>query len=121
MDSGMFLGIQKGAIEALKLSKDWFEKQNSIYKKRRDLVWEIFNKLNCTYDRSKGGLFVWAKLPKGRKSEEFIDDLLNEKNIFLAPGTIFGTNGEGYIRASLCVTAELLSEVITRLSIVKSK
>jgi aspartate/methionine/tyrosine aminotransferase len=119
MDSGMFLGIQKGAIEALKLSSDWFEKQNSIYKKRRDLVWKIFNKLNCTYDKSKGGLFVWAKLPKGRNSEEFIDELLREKDIFLATGTIFGTNGEGFIRASLCVTEEVLLEVLNRLSIVK--
>jgi LL-diaminopimelate aminotransferase len=119
MDSGMFLGIQKGAIEALKLSSDWFGKQNSIYKKRRDLVWEIFNKLNCTYDKSKGGLFVWAKLPKGRNSEEFIDELLSKNDIFLAPGTIFGTNGEGFIRASLCVTEEVLLEVLNRLSIVK--
>jgi len=119
MDSGMFLGIQKGAIEAFKLSKEWFMEQNLIYKKRRDLVWEIFNKLDCSFDKSKSGLFVWAKLPKGRNSEEFIDELLYKKNIFIAPGTVFGTNGEGYIRASLCVNEEVLLEVLNRLTAVK--
>ena len=119
MDSGMFLGIQKGAIEAFKLSKEWFHEQNSIYKKRRDIVWEIFNKLDCSFDKSKSGLFVWAKLPNGRNSEEFIDELLYKKNIFIAPGTVFGTNGEGYIRASLCVTEEVLLEVLNRLTVVK--
>ncbi|MBL4724076.1 MAG: aminotransferase class I/II-fold pyridoxal phosphate-dependent enzyme [Lutibacter sp.] len=119
MDSGMFLGIQKGAIEAFKLSDEWFESQNDIYKRRRELVWGIFKKLDCTFDKSKSGLFVWAKLPKGRKSEEFIDELLLKKEVFIAPGTIFGTNGEGFIRASLCVTEEILSEVLNRLTTVK--
>ncbi len=63
MDSGMFYGIQKGAIEALKCSKMWFSTLNSVYKKRRDLVWKLADALNCTYDKNATGLFVWAKLP----------------------------------------------------------
>ena len=119
MDSGMFLGIQKGAIEALKLSTSWFEKQDEIYKRRRTLVWKIFDALNCTYDTTIGGLFVWAKLPDGKKSEEMTDKLLYEKDVFITPGTIFGSNGEGYIRASLCVDEEVLTEVLNRLTTVK--
>ncbi len=119
MDSGMFLGIQKGAIEALKLSKSWFEEQNEIYTKRRAIVWKIFDALGCTYDTTIGGLFVWAKLPKEKKSEEFTDVLLYEKDIFITPGTIFGSNGEGYIRASLCVSSVIFEDVLTRLITVK--
>ncbi|WP_456424135.1 pyridoxal phosphate-dependent aminotransferase [Lutibacter sp.] len=116
MDSGMFLGIQKGAVEALKLSANWFEKQNSIYKKRRIIVWQIFDALGCTYDKNIVGLFVWAKLPKGKKAEEFTDTLLYKKEVFITPGTVFGSNGEGYIRASLCVNSTVLKEVLTRLT-----
>ena len=115
MDSGMFYGIQKGAIEALKLDKSWFEEQNKIYKKRRALTFELAKKLGCTFDENSVGLFVWAKLPAGiSASEKFIDEILYEKHIFITPGTIFGTNGEGYIRFSLCVAVEKVQEAIDR-------
>ena len=115
MDSGMFLGIQHGAIEALKLSNDWFESLNEIYLKRRAIIWQIFDALNCTYDKNSGGLFVWAKIPEGTTSEAVTDELLYNKDVFITPGTIFGSNGEGFIRASLCVTEEVLTEVLNRL------
>lgn len=114
MDSGMFYGIQKGAIEALKLGKDWFESQNEIYAKRRNLIFQLAEKLECTFDKNSVGLFVWAKLPTGIQSEEFIDNLLYEKHLFITPGTIFGSNGEGFIRFSLCVKEENISEAIKR-------
>ena len=115
MDSGMFYGIQKGAIEALKLDKSWFEEQNSIYKRRRDLVFQLADLLECSYDKNSVGLFVWAKLPLGITSaEKYVNQLLYEKDLFITPGTIFGTNGEGYIRFSLCVDEEKIKEVIKR-------
>ncbi|GAA4799221.1 pyridoxal phosphate-dependent aminotransferase [Litoribaculum gwangyangense] len=114
MDSGMFFGIQKGAIEALKCSKMWFATLNNVYRERRNLVWQLADALNCTYDKEATGLFVWAKLPANVKSEEFIDIILNEKYVFITPGTIFGTQGEGYIRFSLCASTEVLEEAITR-------
>lgn len=114
MDSGMFYGIQKGAIEALKLGNDWFEKQNEVYTKRRNLIFKLAEKLNCNFDKNSVGLFVWAKLPEGILSEEFIDKILIEKHIFITPGTIFGSNGEGYIRFSLCVTEEKIQQAIER-------
>ena len=116
MDSGMFYGIQKGAIEALKLEEDWFKSQNEIYNKRRNLIFLLAEKLRCTFDKNAVGLFVWAKLPSNVKSaEEFIDSILYEKHLFITPGTIFGSNGEGYIRFSLCVTEEKIIEAIDRL------
>ena len=115
MDSGMFYGIQKGAIAALKLDKSWFDDQNKIYTERRKLTFELAKKLNCTFDENSVGLFVWAKLPeKVTSSEAFIDEILYNKNIFITPGTIFGSNGEGYIRFSLCVKKEQIQEAIDR-------
>lgn len=114
MDSGMFYGIQKGAIEALKCSKMWFISLNSVYEERRQKVWELATALNCSYDENATGLFVWAKLPAHQKAEAYIDKILKEHSIFVAPGTIFGSNGEGYIRFSLCATIEELDEAIAR-------
>ena len=114
MDSGMFYGIQKGAIEALKCSKMWFTSLNGVYEERRQKVWELATALNCTYDENATGLFVWAKLPAHLRSEDFIDEVLKEHSIFIAPGTIFGSNGEGYIRFSLCASLEELEDAISR-------
>lgn len=118
MDSGMFYGIQKGAIKALASSKDWFVDLNKIYAKRRKLVWELATKLHCVYDEETSGMFVWAKMPEANEltSEEFIDKLLYEKNVFITPGSIFGTQGEGYVRFSLCVSEEKIKEVINRIA-----
>lgn len=116
MDSGMFFGIQKGATEALKLPDTWFINQNEIYKKRQEAVWGIFDALGCTYNRNYGGLFVWAKLPEGKESTAFTDKLLYENDVFITPGNIFGSNGEGYIRASLCISETVLKEVLNRIS-----
>jgi aspartate/methionine/tyrosine aminotransferase len=115
MDSGMFYGIQKGAIEALRLDKNWFESQNEVYSKRRNILFELVEKLGCSYDKKSVGLFIWAKLPKGSlSSEAFVDEILIEKNVFITPGTIFGSNGEGYIRFSLCIEEEKIKEALAR-------
>jgi LL-diaminopimelate aminotransferase len=115
MDSGMFYGIQKGAIEALNLNKNWFESQNEVYLKRRNLLFKLVEKLGCSYNEDSVGLFIWSKLPKNvLSSEAFIDEMLIKKNIFITPGTIFGSNGEGYIRFSLCIQEEKIKEAIAR-------
>jgi aspartate/methionine/tyrosine aminotransferase len=114
MDSGMFYGVQKGAIEALKSSKNWFKELNAIYEKRRQLIWQLATQLGCDFDKKTSGMFVWAKLPQGIDSEQFIDELLYKKNIFIAPGTIFGSNGNGYVRFSLCASEKSINEAIKR-------
>ena len=114
MDSGMFQGIQKGAIAALKISNGWYDKMNAIYAERRELIWELASKLGCTFDKAAKGMFVWAKLPEGLEAIPFTDYVLYKKDIFVAPGDIFGSNGKGYIRFSLCVTKENIKEAIQR-------
>lgn len=115
MDSGMFLGIQKGAIEALNCSDMWYVSLNSVYEQRRQIVWKIADALNCTYDENTAGLFVWCKLPDYLDAEDYIDLILKERSIFITPGTIFGSNGNRYIRISLCASQDDLEEALARL------
>tara|TARA_Y100000746_G_scaffold230612_1_gene242534 strand:+ start:463 stop:1608 length:1146 start_codon:yes stop_codon:yes gene_type:complete len=116
MDSGMFYGIQIGAIASLNLKKDWFKSLNEIYFKRREKVFELAKKLNTSFDKNISGLFVWAKLNEDvNSSEKFIDKILYKHMIFITPGSIFGSNGDRFIRLSLCVEEKIIEEAINRL------
>jgi len=121
MDSGMFYGIQKGAIAALQSGPGWFDHLDATYRRRRAGVFQIADRLGCTYDHRAVGMFVWARLPEGSPdSETFIDRLLHEKHLFVAPGTVFGPQGEGYIRFSLCVPEVKIKEALRRLEPVRT-
>ncbi len=117
MDSGMFLGIQKGAIAALNLGKGWFTDLDELYQSRRKLVWKLADKLNLTYQTNASGLFVWCKLPEGKTADEMVDELLYGKNIFMTPGRIFGQEGERYVRISLCMPEFKILEAINRIKL----
>jgi len=116
MDSGMFYGIQKGAIKALSQNNEWFDNLNEVYIERREIAWRIAEKLKTTYDKKAVGLFIWAKLSDGiPNSDVLIDELLYKKNIFITPGKIFGSQGNRYIRISLCIEKTKLKEALSRL------
>lgn len=115
MDSGMFLGLQKGAVAALLLGKSWFERQNEVYTSRRKLVWALADQLGLTYDPNATGLFVWCRVPKGTTAEGLVDYLLYEKNIFITPGKIFGSAGNDFVRISLCLQEFKILEAINRI------
>lgn len=115
MDSGMYYGIQKVAVAALNLPPTWIESLNKTYKSRRNLVWKICDQLDCTYDEGGVGMFVWARVPQGKTSNEITDLLLYDHDVFITPGTVFGSRGEGYIRFSLCVPEEKIELVLNRL------
>ena len=116
MDSGMFYGIQQGAIAALNAPKDWFNELNAVYQRRRLLMEELACSMDSIPNPKSVGMFVWAKLNDSTlSSEAFIDKILYEKDIFITPGTIFGNQGEGYIRFSLCVTEDQIQTAINRI------
>ena len=117
MDSGMFFGIQKGAIAALAIKEIWFEQLNDTYTKRRKLIFKLAALLNTEFDLCSSGLFVWAKLKDTSKSSvEVIEEILKKYNVFITPGSIFGSQGEGYIRFSLCVKEDLINKAIKRIT-----
>ena len=117
MDSGMFYGIQKGAIAALQAEETWFKKLNEVYTQRRKLIFKMATLLKTDFDIDSSGLFVWAKLRDSSKSSvQFIEEILDKHHVFITPGSIFGSQGEGYIRFSLCVEASQISKALERIS-----
>jgi aspartate/methionine/tyrosine aminotransferase len=116
LDSGMFLPLQKAAVQALQNSPEWHQRQNREYLRRREGVFELLDNLNCSYKKESAGMFAWAKAPDGVGDVEmFTDELLYSAGVFVTPGRIFGSNGEGYIRVSLCASEERIQQAIKRI------
>lgn len=116
MDSGMFLPMQLAAATALGLGKDWYDSVNAVYAQRRKRVFELLTQLNCTFDVDQVGMFVWANIPENYKDGyELSDAVLYKSNVFITPGGIFGTEGNGYVRVSLCCTEEKLVQSMERI------
>jgi aspartate/methionine/tyrosine aminotransferase len=120
VDSGMFKPVQEASVEALNLSNEWFDEINEEYSERRKLAGEILEAIGCDFPTKQAGMFLWAKIPDGRRSEEFVDEILQGSNVFITPGTVFGTNGEGYIRISLCSNKEMFNNALKRLKMVEA-
>ncbi len=116
MDSGMFKPLQLAAAKALEANMAWHQEQNKIYSLRRDKIRKIFDFLNCEYDVNQTGLFIWARIPKAKKTgKDFAEEILQRSRVFIAPGFIFGSNGNNYIRASLCQPIEVIDKAEKRI------
>ena len=115
MDSGMFLPLQLAAATALGLDKSWYDSVNAIYRQRREKVFELLDVLECVYSKNQAGMFIWAKIPAGYKDGYALsDEVLYNSNVFITPGGIFGSAGDGFIRVSLCGSIEKFEEAIRR-------
>ncbi len=116
VDSGMFKPMQLAAAAALQNPESWHIARNDEYRERRELAYQILDRLSCTYDKRQTGMFLWAKVDDAiGSSEKLADYLLYKKNIFVTPGFIYGEKGEKYIRISLCLKQQLLQKVLQRL------
>ncbi|HTN37791.1 MAG TPA: aminotransferase class I/II-fold pyridoxal phosphate-dependent enzyme [Arachidicoccus sp.] len=115
MDSGMFLPLQLAGAKALSLGSDWHKEVNAVYAARRNKVKELLDLLNCTYSEAQVGLFMWAKIPETCKDGYALaDEVLYSADVFITPGGIFGTEGDGYIRISLCGDITRFEQAIKR-------
>ena len=122
MDSGMFLPIQLAATKALALNEEWHKSLNEQYRKRREKVFELLDLVGCSYATFQAGLFVWAKIPAGFDSGYTLSDqILQQAKVFLTPGGIFGSEGDSYIRVSLCNTVGNFDAAIQRIKTSLSK
>ncbi|SEW23654.1 Aspartate/methionine/tyrosine aminotransferase [Chitinophaga sp. YR573] len=116
MDSGMFQPLQMAAVKAMELGPEWYADLNKIYEGRRNKVFQLLELLNCTFDKDQVGLFVWAKIPATAKDGfSLTDEILQKTQVFITPGGIFGSNGNGYIRVSLCKDEKVFDEVLERI------
>ncbi|MDE6330396.1 MAG: aminotransferase class I/II-fold pyridoxal phosphate-dependent enzyme [Muribaculaceae bacterium] len=117
VDSGQFLPMMRGAVEALTLDTDWTDRLNAEYAARRVVAEKIMTALGCTFDPSQQGLFLWGRIPESAESSErFADDVLHGARVFITPGFIFGRQGERYIRISLCANLPRLEEALARIT-----
>lgn len=122
MDSGMFKPLQLAAATALQNPQSWYDNLNGIYRERREIVFELLDLLNCKFDRNQVGMFVWAKNPESYQTGfELSDELLKKTYVFITPGGIFGSNGDKYIRVSLCSKKEVFKEAIKRIKTAQAK
>lgn len=117
MDSGMFKPIQEAAVQALHNPPSWYEELNDVYRARRKEVFKLLDLLDCSYDPQQVGMFVWAKIPDYYADGYAVSDaILEATHVFITPGGIFGTRGNGYIRISLCSEAKVFQEAHSRIA-----
>ena len=117
MDSGMFLPLQMAAVEALNNPESWYDTVNEVYIKRRRIADSIMDLLGCKFNKNQAGLFVWGRIQETIPDcEAYVEEILNKAHVFLTPGFIFGTNGNRYIRISLCADETRLTEARKRIS-----
>ena len=116
MDSGMFRPLQLAAVKALQQPASWYQSVNSIYLERRNRVYDLLDLLGCVYDRNQVGMFVWAKIPASYASGfDLSDAVLYNAHVFITPGGIFGSQGDNYIRVSLCSETAVFEDAIRKI------
>jgi len=114
LDSGIFNAVQRAAIAALDGPQDHVEAIRAVYQKRRDVVVSAFQDIGVALEPPLGSVYVWIPTPGGRTSEAFATELLDETGVVVAPGRGYGEHGEGFVRISLTVADDRLTEAMSR-------
>jgi aspartate/methionine/tyrosine aminotransferase len=117
IDSGTFRALQLAAADALTNStEEWHREMNvRIYANRRSIAEEIMTALGCSFDPLQTGMFLWGRIPEEIANvEDLTERVLHEARVFITPGFIFGSNGNRYIRISLCAKDEQMREALDR-------
>ncbi len=116
IDSGQFKPMMLAAVNALQVNENFHNEMNKIYKKRRVIAEQIMRTIGCSFDEKQTGMFLWGKIPyRYKNGEELSDKILYQGKVFITPGFIFGSNGDKYVRISLCCKDELLKEALNRI------
>ena len=113
--AGMFGALQDSSTVALNECDDFLIKQNEIFKNRRNKFEASLREANLPFEPMKGGIFLWLQTPPKYDGEAFVEYLLKEQSILVAPGIPFGDNGKDYVRISLALSDSALSEGASRL------
>ena len=121
IESGTFRGIQLAAAEAYSNSDEWHRMANiETYARRRQYAEQIMDVLGCKYDKNQVGMFLWGRIPDAYNNvEDLTERVLHKARVFITPGFIFGSNGERYIRISLCAKEEKIKQALGRIEELK--
>ena len=117
IDSGQFKPLMLAAVKALNADAEWYQTLNEVYRSRRAVAEKIMLALGCTFAPSQRGLFLWGRIPDDVPSSEALaDNILYNARVFITPGFIFGSNGNRYVRISLCATEENMRRALDRIN-----
>ncbi len=114
-DTGQFTPIQKAAAYALNSDQSCIAKHNRIYQERMVAMLDGLKTIGVHVEPPKGSFFIWAPVPDGYSSSEFVTNVLEQTGVILTPGNAFGPSGEGYYRVSLSVPTERLLVAVARI------
>lgn len=117
IDNGTFRPMQLAAAQAYHNTEEWHTTYNiDVYQRRRNLAEQIMKLLGCTFDPEQVGMFLWGRIPDHYADvEQLTEKILHEARVFITPGFIFGSNGNRYIRISLCAKEEKFKEALQRI------
>lgn len=122
IDSGQFKPLMLAAVKGLQVDAGWYDTLNSVYASRRAVAEEIMRELGCRFDETQRGMFLWGRIPDDEASSEALaDKVLYDARVFITPGFIFGSNGERYVRISLCATEENMRRALDRIKEMKNQ
>ncbi|MBU1003101.1 MAG: LL-diaminopimelate aminotransferase [Proteobacteria bacterium] len=116
VDSGIFQAVQEAGIVALEQGEPYAEKFRAIYKERRDAVVAALRKAGIKCPLPEASFYIWADVPEGYNSSDFVTKVIQETGVVLTPGNGFGAPGEGYFRISLTVPTQRLEEAVSRIA-----
>ena len=122
IDSGQFKPLMLAAVKGLQVDAEWYDTLNSVYASRRAVAEDIMRELGCRFDEKQRGMFLWGRIPDDETSSEALADrVLYDARVFITPGFIFGSNGERYVRISLCATEENMRRALDRIKEMNNK
>lgn len=114
-DSSHFLPVLQAAVKAITGDQSWLVERNAIYARRRDVIVSAFRRMGIEVSNPRGSIYVWCPIPSGWTSDQFVSDVLEKAQVSLTPGSLFGANGEGFVRISLTAPEERIEQAMERL------
>eukprot|EP01035_Chromulina_nebulosa_P012613 gene12613-16811_t len=107
---------QEAALEALLRGWDSVLKMREQYHRRRDLVVRRFNEIGLKCHSPRGSFYAFPSVAGiGLTEKEFAVGLLEKEKVAVVPGTAFGENGTGHVRACFATSYEQLIVAFDRM------
>jgi LL-diaminopimelate aminotransferase len=114
-DYGTSTIMQDAAIAAMKMPYKYVKKTMDEYEKRRNYMLQAFQELGWNVKKTNATMYMWLKVPDGRKSREFCKDVMDKTGVVFTPGVAFGKGSDNYFRVSIVQNEKRLKEAIERL------
>ncbi|MGC8809287.1 MAG: aminotransferase class I/II-fold pyridoxal phosphate-dependent enzyme [bacterium] len=114
-DRGIFYPLQVAATNALNGPIDFMQRRNKVFRERRNIVVQGLKDVGLEVESPSATFYVWSTIPSGYSSQEFCLKVLEEANVWMIPGSMYGKYGEGYLRISLIVGVDRIRKAVERI------